>query len=659
MIECNIDFDSIEGCAASYDELFPYKYGYGNLNSSSPKISNPKQLKVQLKEHQKTAVYAMLKMEQDGFIESFINCNYDDRRLYYGDIERTRMDFIVQGFNSYTNTNYNDKLVKIKTNYGILGDLVGSGKTLMIISLLLLSPIIEYKSCDLGRISIRKSKIFIKTNLIIVPHNVFSQWKEVLSSVPLKSYCINRKHMIEYLQNIYNCIDNKSCKRVFGFGKEQTLEYYDVILISATMLKDYCDKFTKVNYNRVIIDEAVIIKLPRNLVDTGKFHWFMSANPEMLRFKSTSYISQFLSPCLMSYYKTILKNNNDFVKGSLNLPKIRELVIMSYTDIIATEIKQFVSPNVMEMINAGNIQGAVSTLKCSTSSSSNLFDILKENSENVVHNLKAKLNYVENQHYNHSEQEQQNIINGINSRIHSEKTKLDSIINKISEIKNSSCPICMMEFDKPVLLKCCNNLFCIQCLCVNPNKICPLCRHPYNTKDFNVIDDDAKDDNGDNGDNVEDMQQLLTKKENVMNIIKNSGDKSILLFTSFDACNENISSMLFENQISHSTIGGSSIAIKNKIEKFDNGEIKVLILNSKNYGAGLNIQSADIVIIYNKMELSYQTQIIGRAQRLGRTTELCVFYIANNNEQYVTNAKTVNIHKNNKNIVTSFINNEN
>ena len=78
---------------------------------------------------------------------------------------------------------------------------------------------------------------------------------------------------------------------------------------------------------------------------------------------------------------------------------------------------------------------------------------------------------------------------------------------------------------------------------------------------------------------------------------------------------------------------GSSATIKNIINKFDAGNINVLMLNAVNYGSGLNLQMATDIIIYHELKIELETQVIGRGQRLGRKEELNVYYLFSENEQ--------------------------
>ena len=50
-------------------------------------------------------------------------------------------------------------------------------------------------------------------------------------------------------------------------------------------------------------------------------------------------------------------------------------------------------------------------------------------------------------------------------------------------------------------------------------------------------------------------------------------------------------------------------------------------LNSRNNGAGINLQECTDIILYHRMEDSTTTQILGRANRIGRTEELNVHHL--------------------------------
>ena len=90
--------------------------------------------------------------------------------------------------------------------------------------------------------------------------------------------------------------------------------------------------------------------------------------------------------------------------------------------------------------------------------------------------------------------------------------------------------------------------------------------------------------------------------------------------------------MLAKNSISYQQLKGSGAVVKNIIAKFKSGETRVLLLNANHYGAGLNLQMCSHIVLFHRMEKDMEKQIIGRGQRLGRTSQLEVVYLCHNNE---------------------------
>ena len=63
------------------------------------------------------------------------------------------------------------------------------------------------------------------------------------------------------------------------------------------------------------------------------------------------------------------------------------------------------------------------------------------------------------------------------------------------------------------------------------------------------------------------------------------------------------------------------------IDLFKSGKIPVLFLNSTFNGAGLNLTESTDIILCHQMTESQETQIIGRANRIGRTEKLNVHHL--------------------------------
>ena len=65
---------------------------------------------------------------------------------------------------------------------------------------------------------------------------------------------------------------------------------------------------------------------------------------------------------------------------------------------------------------------------------------------------------------------------------------------------------------------------------------------------------------------------------------------------------------------------------------YKNGSLNILLLNSNNFGTGLNLEMTTDIIFYHKMKKDIEQQVIGRAQRFGRPNKLNVHFLYYDNE---------------------------
>jgi SNF2 family DNA or RNA helicase len=80
------------------------------------------------------------------------------------------------------------------------------------------------------------------------------------------------------------------------------------------------------------------------------------------------------------------------------------------------------------------------------------------------------------------------------------------------------------------------------------------------------------------------------------------------------------------------TVWGSQARVSKVLREFAEGKHTILLLNARNMGAGLNIEAATHVMLFHKMSKELETQIIGRAVRLGRAAPLQVVHLLHDNE---------------------------
>jgi len=564
---------------------------YNNLNNDSSKIFQPEQLKIELMEHQKTIINAMMTLENNGYVLA----NSID---HYSEI----LDF------------------KIETNIGILADRVGAGKSLMIISLLLVNKTVPnrnqfWEGTRYVCIKTNRENRICDINLLIVPNGIINQWINFFKLCPsLKLFVF--KDGIENLNN------------------------YDVVLLSSNKLTCFNNLTKNIKWKRIIIDEIDTIKLPPRLNLSASFIWLVTATPNRLRYsqknkkKSLSDIFENIEPWVFEYL--IVKNNNDFLNQSIVLPCPRRFIIKCLTPIEISIIKNLIPTNIMAMINAGNTEQAIKILNCNVDTNENILQVITKNIKEALDNKYLELELQNRKQYklNSTRKIQQiKIIEEIKKGITRLEIKYKSIKERIYKINSDYCPICMDKFNKPTVLSCCNNIFCFECITLasNDSNKCPFCNHQLYKENIHIIN------------NLKERKTIQDNKcdkiDALMEILKRQCDyePKFLIFANYSQTFKKIKLNLDINNISNGELKGNADIITDTIKLFEDGQIKVLMLNASNYGAGLNLQMATDVIIYHRFNMNLEEQIIGRAQRLGRKSRLNLYYLIHDNEKDIKN----------------------
>ena len=187
---------------------------YGTISPSGKIIDTPKDIKLKLKIHQKRTLYEMISRE---------NSRY-----------------------RFTDS----------WNVNLLCDNVGSGKSLCILSLIAQSRIANisttsyyssrpynssgYSSNYYGydynlskSISFSDDAIELKSNLIVVPHNVFNQWKKYITNfTSLNALYISTNKIIDLITSSIETLVSKC-------------DQNEIILIKSTMYKSFHKKLSK------------------------------------------------------------------------------------------------------------------------------------------------------------------------------------------------------------------------------------------------------------------------------------------------------------------------------------------------------------------------------------------------------------------------------
>lgn len=570
------------------------KNGTIHVNTSPLKIK----MKKPLKNHQICMIHAMKQLE-----------NNSDIQLSSGD--------------------------HMETHVGICGDDVGAGKSISMLGLINENNIVpekkRYTYTDnlVNVINASDKSNFYPYNVIVVPHNITKQWEQYVHIfTTMKSLVINRKNTIIHAKYI----------------KKQH-PGTQIIIVSSTMYNDFAILNSKVTWSRLVFDEADTISIPNCQYMKTRFLWYITSSLENVMFPLGYYYASHVEYHVKRYYvagirrngfirdtvrsissmhteiqeKIILKNNPEYVKMSFDLEEPERTYVKCkspiYMNIIADHAND---TNLIDMLNAGNVSGFIERMGCNCETTANVISAVTSDIQTKITNLDHEIRFVSSIHMSNNERE--NKLKTLNERKQSLSNRLKSIQNELQNYKDQVCPICFDTYKTPVsTLKCCNNIFCTECLIQWKAGTCPMCREPITASSLVMIDDDAASECK--------KSQLKQKLETLVDMVSRAKDKKYLIFAGYDNTFHGIINEFILNGISHNKVSGNSTVIEKTIDKFRNGQLTALLLNPNYYGCGMNLECTTDIIFYHKFSKDIERQIIGRAQRHGRKSRLKIHYL--------------------------------
>ena len=189
--------------------------------------------------------------------------------------------------------------------------------------------------------------------------------------------------------------------------------------------------------------------------------------------------------------------------------------------------------------------------------------------------------------------------------------------NLLEFLKNkdeNKCSICLDELNIPILEKNCNNLFCLKCfiLWINKNNSCALCRTIIDINNINYIDE------------YKFENEIISKKEKILKIIKEKDDSKILLFSNNIDNFLNTFDFLKKNNIEYLECSKN---FKKNIDLFKTEDRKIIFVSHQNSNfTGIYIPDITDIIFFEKINTFDENEIISITNRIGRVKELNLHY---------------------------------
>ena len=699
------------------------------LDNNYQKIESVPGLKTSLFQHQKTVIKAMVDIENNRKFD--ISCNSDVKQ--------------------------------IKTTAGILSEAVGSGKTIDILSVILLQKIpsvypdisgilltkprsVYKRNTSFSSCVRKKFRNILKSTIIFTGVSVLNQWVEAVKTFTSLSYFVVSD--VRDLQKLIMMMENKS------------INQYDLVIVkngkvtrpikfpSHIKIEDKNNKKTtsyiynnianmrNVCWARVVIDDFDTISLPHNAgIVSSLFTWYISSTKKSMIMKNCPNIEHRTTSDMLMYdnyscgnimdnrilfYTLNIRNSPQFIKETSNIcsPKFY-LYTFKNTNNQYMGLLGMMGDNeateIMEMLNGDAIETAAEKLGIKTNSVADIFQLMlgkqfdrfkkssdvlsfitevepfqgmrepmSQNPDQMDTYKKSDL-FIQRQ-INYNYPNLKGLIDNTKEENLAIKQKSGIAIDRVkNNIKEGECPICTSELndleEETIILKCCGVVLCSMC-CFgtifpphSSNGQCSNCRSPltlqsliYLKSNFDldnimeeklyvecVSDDDEKEEYvapPPPRTKYDAMIDIITGKTpsgricvdvHVANLMKGTAIlpkplyNKVLIFANYDETIQKIKDILDENNIIYDKLGGTHKEISQTVNKFTKcNKSCVLIINSIKHCSGLNLQSAtDLIFAHKILDKAIETQVIGRGQRLGRTSQLKVHFMLYENERYI------------------------
>jgi SNF2 family DNA or RNA helicase len=609
------------------------------LNDESPLSDQlPPSIPISLKMHQRASVHACMRLEKE----------YICIQELFG---TTESDFLFDGSSG-----------RIRTRVGIIGDRVGSGKSYIILSIILFSKlnharisgggdnplehttdVSDASSASTNQYDIRtfandnmmiildSRPITLNISLLVIPHNLTAQWA---------SYVKEFTGAINYVI--------VSRQKHFKDLRDINMDSLDLIVVTNTfynMVALHLER-EKTKISRVIIDEADTIQIPGNNNVSAGFHWYVTAsyknligtyvNPRAMIVRST------FDPLASMIYRrvavgVVVQNDEEFIIRSFEFPDVDTRNIVCTSPKSISVLNGMVDQNIIACLNAGDVPAAIQFINPThKNTEDNIVTVLIDKHIRELKNTELRLALVPTLDYS-SEVEK----NTEMTRLTKKRDDIGFMIERIREriSRTETCCICYESITTKSVVPCCSNSYCFKCVCrwlADKSATCPLCKAEINTSDVYVVQhipsthDTTYPAPPNCMNKLDSIEKLLS--EIVIDPGEDAKSKRLLIFSTHDYAFVGITERLRKLDIPHNFLRGNHNVINAIVKRYRCGEVRVLLVNPTHYGSGLNFEMTTDVIMYHQVRRTLGDQIIGRAMRMGRTCPLRVWNMCHENE---------------------------
>mgnify|MGYP006290604515 CR=1 FL=1 len=406
---------------------------------------------------------------------------------------------------------------------------------------------------------------------------------------------------------------------------------YRYIFVTDNSYREFSSKTAcaRLTYQRFIIDEADSLHVPSFTPLKAMFTWFVTANYDNLSRQQTPTV--FIRRLFLDTYdrsflrygdvknELVVRSADSFVHQSLQLPPMKVRTVLVRTSYLISSLRNHVSSEVMEAIYACDVETATLKLGCSaTYSEDGLVSAITERYKREIDLLNVTMRTAPIAS-----------LQTLQQRVKETEQKIENIVQRVRQVE--CCPISLDDIQVKAVTPCCHNAFEFRCIVQALQRCarCPMCKKSINGSDLIVKAHEDGDETRQLVPEDRKTTPFRNKQEAVNHVLTEvlrDPNAKVLVFSSYNM--ENVIDRMravLGNEMRE--IKGTTSAIDKYISEFRDGRLRVLLLNVNHFGVGLNLECATHIITLHNMHDDRYHQLIGRAQRPGRTIPLSVMNV--------------------------------
>lgn len=601
------------------------------LDATDPPGQQPPRITKPLKPHQLAAIAKATIMEREGRIRY----NVPDPHPHLP-------------HSTYYYRNHLRGNVQIRANIGILGDVVGTGKTLTALSIIAATPtralyeeqerIVSFAVRNYSHFTAVCSRAeeipppatLLETTLVVVPRGpVFGQWeKEIAESTGLRLLA---------LESVYDVRRMLPPSDAPWAVVKAFFEAFDIVMIKNTNLHQLINHFTGDNaiqgFARIMVDEAheLIARVP---LLRYRFIWLISATywelPSRM-YGSRGFMSysvrEVISDERMLYM--LVCGEEEWARASFRIPDMEEHIYVCQAPRQLSAVQDLLRPSVLERINANDIAGAIREMGGNNETEEDLVALVSRDLERSIRSREERIALLAT--FDMSEETRATRLQALEEELAALRGKLEGLRERVTDLANKTCPICYDNYTNPIVLSC-SHVFCGACLinwmrAESGPRSCPACRAPIvSTALTAVVAQKAP-----GAASATREEGPRTKVDTAIQILRGKPTGRFVIFTRVDAGFVQLQKAMGEAGIRFEELKGTTGAMTNILKRFREGVAQVLLLSTHHAGSGIDISFATDMILLHELAQDSQ-QAIGRCQRMGRTSPLHLHRLCYPNE---------------------------